>query len=106
MREYIILPRALQDLLDTADYIHDENPEAAHRFLTAARETCERLLEFPYLGKQCFFQSEQYADFRYLPVQDFRNWRIIYKVNQDVVEIVRVMHAARDVENRLTDEPA
>ncbi|WP_245262929.1 type II toxin-antitoxin system RelE/ParE family toxin [Mesorhizobium australicum] len=43
-------PAAVQDIEEIGDYIHAENPPAAHRFIAALRGRCGRIENAPRGG--------------------------------------------------------
>lgn len=47
------------------------------------------------------FQSAALKRVRRWPVKGFDNWLIFYRPKRDGVEILRVIHGARDIENLL-----
>lgn len=69
----------------------------ASRFLTAARQTFEGLAQMPKMGLPCGFQRSSLSHLRRWPVKDFENWLIFYQPKRDGVEIVHVLHGARDI---------
>jgi toxin ParE1/3/4 len=83
--------QARQDLIAIWDYIADDNPSAADRLLDTLEERMQRLADHPFLGPP---RPDISHDLRYLVSG---NYLILYRVLGDVVEIVRVLHGARDL---------
>ena len=50
----------------------------------------------PKMGAPCGFGNRRPVDFVAGSVNDFENWLIFYHAKRDGVEIVHVMHGARD----------
>src|SRR5271155_4656456 len=92
-------PQAYRDVVELADYIALGSLASAVRFAEAFDSTCEALQSAPGLGSPCETANEKYADLRYLPIEGFPNHLIFFLATARVVEILRVCHAARDLEN-------
>ena len=91
MRRIVISPKADLDLDDQFDHIAEDNLQAAQRFLTAAQDAFIRLNRMPELGVPV-----PYKNIRLWPITHFRNHLIFYRPIADGIEIVRVLHGARD----------
>ncbi len=96
-RQLVKRPEAERDLLDCADYIALDNPSAALSFLVRARESMEQLLRFPFFGRAAEFKDPAIADLRVRTVKRYRRYLILYRVTPQTIEIVRVIHGARDL---------
>lgn len=97
-------PRARLDLLEHFVYIGEHNPKAAMRFLAAAENAFERLAEMPGSGPVRSVENERLVGLRSWPIPGFRTYRIFYLPTPSGIDIVRVLHAARDVRSILEDE--
>ena len=72
-------------------YIAEENPDAADRLLDRFDKLFRLLAARPHLGKS----AENLApNLRTLPVG---NYLVFYRPAQDGIEIVRLLHGARDI---------
>lgn len=91
MRRIVISPKADLDLDDQFLVIAQDNIEAAQRFLTAAQDAFTLLVRMPQLGVPVPFKN-----IRLWPITRFRNHLIFYRQIQGGIEIVRVLHGARD----------
>ncbi len=92
-------PQVIRDLIDLATYIAEENMDVSDKFLAAAEETFKQLSLTPKIGKVCQFSSPNLSDVRQQPIKGFRNYLVFYQIKEpDDVEILRVLHAKRDVE--------
>jgi toxin ParE1/3/4 len=102
LAEVLVRARARRDILSSADYL-DENGSAdtARRFLDARQGTFEELAKMPKLGALCAFSKPALRRMRRWPVKGFENWLIFYLPKRYGVEIVHVIHGARDVESLL-----
>ena len=92
-----LTPQARDDIIDGALYIAGDNPAAAERFLTAVERTFETLADNPHIGATRAFANPRLQGIRMLPVAGFRNHLVFYRPAGTVVEIIRVLHAARNV---------
>ncbi len=88
------LPQALTDLVETAMYIAEDNPEVADRFFDAVEVTLEDIRKTPKIGATRNFKGQ--TDIRMWFVRGFRKSIIFYTENSDEIVILRVIHSARD----------
>jgi toxin ParE1/3/4 len=88
-------PAFFRDVDHHAAYIARDNPDAAHRFIEAAERTCALLLSNPEIGHQEGFRRRR--GIRSWPIRGFENYLIFYQVNSESVEILRLLHGARDL---------
>ncbi len=70
-----------------------------NRFLIAAEETFKQLGEMPKMGKLCQFSHPNLIDVRQQAIKGFRRYLIFYRFIDSGVEILRVIHGARDIED-------
>ena len=105
MSEIIKTPRAKQDLIDLAAYLYFADPasDVSERFLTAAENAFSRLADMPGIGASYSFSGSQMG-LRRWPVPGFRNYLIFYHPIENGVEIIRVLHAARDIAAALAED--
>jgi toxin ParE1/3/4 len=90
-RRLLKTPEAEEDLVEIALYIEGDNPDAADRLLDQFDQTFQRLSEFPLMGRH---RDELAAGLRSFPVG---NYVIYYLPLRDGIDVVRVLHGARDV---------
>ncbi len=84
--------KARLDLLEIWAYIAEDSPNAADKLLDLIDEKCNLLNENKGLGQARPDISE---NMRYFPV---KNYLILYQEQPFGVEIVRVVHGARDID--------
>ena len=94
----------LEDLISLSYYIAQTDEQVANRFLDAVAESFERLAQMPLIGVERTFQNPRLTGIRMWFVQGFERHLIFYRVLDDEVEILRVLHAARDIEGIFDDE--
>jgi toxin ParE1/3/4 len=91
-------PAAVVDIIEVADYIAQTTSlTAADRFIAATDRTFEQLAAMPGMGTRYEPDDPAYADIRYFPVSKFRNYLVFYRPLPDGIEVVRVLHGARDI---------
>jgi toxin ParE1/3/4 len=95
---------AWQDLLGHVDFISRDHPDAAERFIDSVEATFELLAENPLLGTLCRFNHPAAKGLRRWTVRGFKNYVVFYRSLSDGIEVVRLLHAARDAEEAF-DEP-
>ena len=95
---------ALFDLDGHAEVLQKQSTALALRFLDAAEETIRSLAANPALAGIWESDDPALEDMRVWPIRGFKNHLIFYRVRRNRVEIVRVMHAARDIERALRDQ--
>jgi toxin ParE1/3/4 len=88
--------QAERDIDFIADEIAQSNFDAAIRFLNSIESTCELLERFPNIGTRRKAGESALRNLRSYVVRGFRNYLIFFNVNPESVEVIRVLHAARD----------
>jgi toxin ParE1/3/4 len=89
-------PRAYNDLIEIACYIAQDNIEAADRFLIAVEETFDRLAKASEIGSLCPFKNPLAKEIRVWPVKGFKRYLIFYRSESNGINVVRILHGARD----------
>ena len=93
-----IRPRAQADMISLRDHIAQDSPRAAQRFYHAAENAIQSLAAMPEMGGKCEFDSPAMADLRVWSVRKFEKYLIFYRPVEAGIEVVRVLHGARDLE--------
>ena len=101
---FVVLPAADRDLDDHYDYIARDSLDAAIRMQDAARATFAELAEMPRMGKHRPVRNPQLAGLRQWSIRGFPNHLIFYRETDEGVEILRVLHGARDLDRILERE--
>lgn len=101
-RKLILRPLAIEDLKSAVDYIAADNPEAAHRLATSTVACFNEILARPE-GHPVYDRIPAVAakKIRKATVQGFKSYLVFYRVHSDAVEVLRVLHAARDLDSLL-----
>lgn len=95
-RKLILSSEAAEELGALTEFIAADSLDAALHFLDAAQNAFERLLSMPELGAARELKRRRVV-LRMWPIPDFPNHLIFYRPTDVGVEIVRVLHAARDI---------
>jgi plasmid stabilization system protein ParE len=96
MKRFILTPRARQDLNDIWDYIANDNIEAADRVLDALDNAMIKLAKNPGIGHR----RDELTDKRHSFLLVY-SYLIVYRHETKPLQIIRVLHAARDVQGIL-----
>ena len=86
------------DLREIGRLIAEENPEEADRFLTAAEESFDLLRRHAHIGR---LRSFSVLGVRSWVIPDFENYLIFYLPTGTEVQILAVLHGARDLASAL-----
>lgn len=94
-----IAAEAEADLERIATYVAEQSPGGALKLVRELRERCESLLDAPR-GYPLVPRYEHLGIRR----RPFGRFLIFYRVGNDAVEIIHVLHGARDYESLLFPE--
>ncbi len=86
------LPRAKTDLVEIWDYIADDSEARADAFIESIDQTLHSLAEYPKIGR---VRDEIAINLRSFPIG---RYVIFYRKFSEGIEIVRVLHSARDLD--------
>lgn len=76
-------------------------PAVAERYTSSVERTLASLREFPLAGAPGSYRSRALRGVRMKIVDGFRDALVFYRVRRGTIEIVRVLHAARDRDRHL-----
>jgi toxin ParE1/3/4 len=93
MGQVITSPEARADLLEIWLYIATENTDAADRVLSTLNDKTQTLLANPEMGRM---REELAHSLRSIPSGSYL---IFYRVRGSNIEIIRVLHSARDIQS-------
>lgn len=96
---YVVRPAAHADIEAIVDYLRERNPLAAVRFVEAAQATFEYLADMPRAYPRLGWDDPRLADMRRRPLTGaFHRYLVFYLVTEaGTVDVVRVLHSARDI---------
>ena len=95
------LPRSRLDLVEIALYIGRDNPTAADEFLREVERQIQQLAQMPGMGARCGFRSKPLSGLRKWCIPRYRNYIIYYRPVEGGIEVVRLLHGARDQQKAL-----
>ena len=84
------------DIEEIGAYFFHRAPEVVERFYHAIDKTIGVLARSPNLGERCQFRNPQTKGMRKWRVDGFPNHVIFYRPVDDKLEILRVLHGARN----------
>jgi toxin ParE1/3/4 len=99
------LPRAEADLIACYAYLGEQASEAtADRFLAAVERSLGLIARSPGIGAPYETINPRLPRLRCFPVSKFKRYILFYQAFDDRIELVRVLHGARDVRRILEAE--
>jgi toxin ParE1/3/4 len=102
MARLFVREHAWADLEELGTFIARDNPAAAAEVVRQLRLSFEQLAHMPQLGR-AVRNIKTTEQLRMWLSPAFRNYLIFYRELQDGVEIVRVLHGARNIQRILED---
>ena len=98
-----VSPKAAEDLLEIKFYIENElqNPIAAQNTIKTIVETYEELSEDPDVRIPIDRYVPFPTDYKFVLAN---NYSIFYRIEKDIVKIIRIMYSRRDFVRILFDE--
>lgn len=82
---------ARKDLKEMRDFIAQDKPMAASKYLAIIKQKCELLANYPTLG----VQRQEYCGLYKFPID---NYLIFYRISTNGIDIIRILHSSRDVD--------
>ena len=96
-------PLAVEDLRGLFDYLAADSLAVALRFLESAMETFNWLATTPGAGNPCALTGSRTVDVRRWDIPGFPNHLIFYRPTEAGVDVLRVLHGARDLSEIFID---
>jgi plasmid stabilization system protein ParE len=100
MSGYEFTPQAADDLLDVWSFIARDNPEAADRIEAAVFRACDLLADSPLAGRMR--RDITSLPLRFWVMHPYPNYLIVYDPEKKPLQIIRILHGARDLPSILT----
>ena len=100
MRSYRLTGPAQQDLRDIGRHVSRDSASAALRVVANLESRCQRLAEMPGMGRS---RDELAAELRSFTVSPYL---IFYRETEYGIEVMRVLHGARDIDAIFGNDPA
>lgn len=96
-------PQARQDALDITQAIAKDSVSAAEAFFAELEQACTLLATMPYIGAAHRFQVTRLEGLRIWPLRRFEKYLIFYRPTTDGLDVIRILHGARDLPSRFGD---
>jgi plasmid stabilization system protein ParE len=81
--------------------VHDDRPKVAVKFVEAAHELVQQLLENPHRGRGAGFESSDLSDILRITVPGFPVFALFYRWNGQTLTLITLEHCAQDLPSRL-----
>lgn len=91
MLQLVKAPKAEADLIDIWLYVAEDQPINADRLLDRLNDAALLISETPLMGVD---RPDLSKDIKSFPVE---NYILFYRIKPDVLELVRVLSASRDI---------
>jgi len=100
MAEFTLARAARNDIFEICEFFDFEtgDPGLGDRFVASAVSTFEKLAQTPGLGRPRRFQNHPGENLRSRRVDGFPNHLVFYRPVQGGIEIIRVIHGARNLD--------
>ena len=96
---------ARQDLVDIfRHHARKAGLRVADDFLAEAEAAFKRIAAMSHLGTRYEHQHPALGDLRFLPLFRFRKYLVFYRTVPESIEIVRLLHGARNFHSLLAEE--
>jgi plasmid stabilization system protein ParE len=93
MTQFIVAPEAAQDIEEIVEHIAKDNVNAALEVEARFTNTFRRLAKFPNSGHS----RPDLAEDRHILFWAEGMYLILYRIEERAIEIVAVLHSARDI---------
>lgn len=90
--------------MESVAYLAERSEQAARRFRVQAEATFGQLAASPGLGTRYEPEDPAYPEVRYFPIMKFPKYLVFYRPVPDGIEVLRVLHGARDIASILEDD--
>jgi toxin ParE1/3/4 len=99
-----IFPAAEADVDAAARFIAQDNLPAALRFYDCVDATFTQIRDYPMRSPRYELEEPRLAHLRKRSVMKFPNYLTFYRIEEREIQIIRVLHGARDIPAILWDE--
>jgi toxin ParE1/3/4 len=95
---------AVRDIVENAIRLGEQRAGLENRFIDAVEESLERILSMPEIGGLYETQNPRLQGIRVWRVRRFKNYLIFYRATAAGIEVIRLLHGARDIAALIGDE--
>jgi toxin ParE1/3/4 len=96
--------RFMADLRGIVAHLEQDDPDVAVRFISRVEETVQFVERMPGVGDPAPFADPRYRGIRRTTVRKFRKHVVYYRETTDGVELLRLLHGARDFRHIFGDD--
>ena len=96
----VLAQAAIDDLIAIGRYIAKDSPARAETFVQELEQTCLELADAPHA-----FALLSHRENKDVRRRVYGNYLIFYRVGVDRIDVIHILHGARDYESRLFEEP-
>lgn len=105
MSEKILIREvARRDLIEHYVHLGEDNLDAAERLLEHTSTLLDNLARMPTMGRTRSYANPELTGIRFLPIPGFKKHLVFYRPMPGGIEVVRILHAARDLHSLFEDE--
>ncbi len=104
-RNIILLPQANKDIDEHFEYIAQDDFDTALKFFDAIRQSIAQLARMPGMGAAYPLENTRLEGLRRWPVKGFNKHLIFYLTDDEQIQVLRVLHSARDLPSILENMP-
>jgi toxin ParE1/3/4 len=94
---------ATLDLHEHCNYLAQNSQISALQFFDAARQTFAALARMPGMGQRYQSEEDDIINIHKWAVKGFKQYLIFYRYDDELLEILRIVHATRDLIPLLRD---
>jgi toxin ParE1/3/4 len=98
-----ILPRAEFDEAEFYEYLARHSATTAQRFVDKVNETLRRLCLHSTPGMPWTSENPKLAGLRWAKIRGFPKHLIFFRLGDERIEVVRILHGSRDIESLLEE---
>jgi toxin ParE1/3/4 len=95
---------AEEDLAEAYLYLGMNSPASSERFVEAVQEVIDLLIDHPQIGNPWISRSTRLRGVRRWPIPGFANHLLFFRMTGSHLEVLRLLHGARDLQGILEDE--
>ena len=92
---------AHEDIVSIGIYFEQQSPVLTNNFLASLTKTLGTIAAFPNIGR--VYNDIESCELRTLQIRNFKRLLIFYRVLEKEIEIIRIIHTARDIPHLLDD---
>ncbi len=96
-RRIFITPQASLDLEEIYNFMALDNPDIALQFFDLARQTFNQIAKTPGIGTTYEVSNPKLQGLRKWRIKRSDKYIIFYRYSDDLVEIIRILYAERDI---------